>query len=107
MRAELLDIDGDRRGETLGAQYVEPRRCAVGARQQGQVVLRSRLVGGDQGRGVLNGGIWSRQVGDPRIAIHAARPPFLPALYSAGTRSNHGCAVASWAASANRVASSP
>jgi hypothetical protein len=27
--------------------------------------------------------------------------------YSGGTRSNHGCAVSSWAASASRVASSP
>jgi hypothetical protein len=29
------------------------------------------------------------------------------ALHSAGTRSNHGCAVSSWAASASKVASSP
>ena len=30
MRAELLDIDGDRRGQALRTQHVEPRRRAVG-----------------------------------------------------------------------------
>src|SRR5215831_14354317 len=33
-------------------------------------MFRSRLVGGDQRRGVLDGGVWSGQMGDPSFVRH-------------------------------------
>jgi len=70
MGAELFDIDGDRRGKALRAQHVEPRRRAVGVRQQEQIVLRPCIIGRNQGRGILNGGIGSCQMGDAVFACH-------------------------------------
>jgi hypothetical protein len=74
MCAELLDIDGDRCCQALRAQHIETRRRTVRVREQGQPVLRSRLVGGDEWRGVLNCGIGSRQMSDPSFPCHAVRP---------------------------------
>src|SRR6266446_1678246 len=82
MGAELLDIDGDRRGQALGAQYIEPRRRASRVCQQGQVVLHPRLVRGDQRWGVLNGSVGAGEMGDPGFAIHGVRPPKLLVLWS-------------------------
>ena len=75
MRAELFDIDGDRRSQALRAQHVEPRRRAVGVHQRREIMLRPRLVGGDQRRRVLDGGVGTGQMGDPRFACHAVRSP--------------------------------
>src|SRR5262249_44598642 len=45
MRAELFDINRDRRGQSLRAQHVESCRRAVAVREKGQPLLRSCLVG--------------------------------------------------------------
>ena len=47
VRAELLDVQGDRRGQTLRAERVEAHRAAVGIQAQGQAVPGARLVAGD------------------------------------------------------------
>ena len=73
MRAELFDINRDRRGQSLRAQHVESCRRAVGVREKGQPVFCSRLVGGDKGWGVLNGGIGSGEMSDPSLPRASSR----------------------------------
>jgi hypothetical protein len=66
--AELLDVDGDRRGQPLRPERVEAHRAAVRIRAEGQTVPGAGLVAGDQRLGVLDGGGGAREDGDRRLA---------------------------------------
>src|SRR6059058_1022945 len=57
MRAELLDVDGHRRGQALRAERVEAQRATVRARQERQAVLLAGLVAGHERGAVLDGGV--------------------------------------------------
>ena len=70
MRGELLHIDLYGRGETLGAQGVELGGLPVLGQTRRQAMHGSRLVGGDERRGVLDGRRGSRQMGDPHFLGH-------------------------------------
>src|SRR5262249_51314595 len=74
MSAELLDVDRDRRRQALWAQRVEAQGPAVGAGQERQSVLLTRLVAGHQRRTVLNSGVGSGQMGDSRLRLHRHPP---------------------------------
>ena len=76
MGTELFDIDRDRSRQALRTKHVESRRQAVGVREQRQPVLRSRLVGRDQRRRILNRGVRPGQVGDSCFPCHDARSPW-------------------------------
>ena len=78
MRAELLDVDRHRRGQTLGPERVEAQGGAVGVGAQGQAVLRARLVARDQGLGVLDGGGRPREDRDLRPGRARIRHQAIP-----------------------------
>ena len=75
MSAKLFDINGDRRGHPLGAQYIKAHRRAVWIRAQRQTVLVARFIAGNQRFAVLNGG---RRSGEDRDAGFSAMARRLP-----------------------------
>src|SRR5579885_368319 len=70
MRAELLDIDRDRRGEPLRAQHVEAHGAAVRVGLERQPVFRARLVAGDEWRAVLDRGVGAGEMRDAWLVGH-------------------------------------
>jgi hypothetical protein len=65
MGAELLDVDGDRRRQTLRAEGVVPERPSVRGRPERQPPSRPGLVAGDQRLGIEDGRGRPREDGDP------------------------------------------
>src|SRR5262249_16306693 len=70
VRAELLDVDGHRRGQPLRAKDVEAERAAGRVGERRQPVLLARLVAGYERRTVLDRGIRPGKMRDAGLGSH-------------------------------------